>query len=87
MTAALTQRLSPLWDGRSSRSAPDARWEHRMETLEARMEHLEAELHGLQDAVYRQAVLEDGQLDELRRRTSPEQLARDLSKDARRRGL
>jgi len=29
-----------------------------LETLEARMEHLEAELEGLQDALYRQAVLE-----------------------------
>jgi hypothetical protein len=58
-----------------------------METLEARMEHLEAELEGLQDALYRQAVLEAGHVGELRRRTTPEQLSRDLSQDARRRGL
>ena len=58
-----------------------------METLETRLEHLEAELEGLQDAVYRQAVLEDEHIDELRRRTAPEQLARDLNRDARRRGL
>jgi hypothetical protein len=51
------------------------------------VQHLEAELEGLQDAVYRRAVVEDEQLDELRRRTAPEQLARDLSDDARRRGL
>jgi hypothetical protein len=51
------------------------------------MEHLEAELEGLQDAVYRQAVLDDERLGELRRRMAPEQLARDLSQDARRRGL
>jgi len=36
---------------------------------------------------YRRAVLEDAQIDELRTRTAPEQLARDLSQDARKRGL
>jgi hypothetical protein len=51
------------------------------------VEHLEAELEGLQDAVYRRAVTEDERIDELRRRTAPERLARDLSEDARRRGL
>ncbi|HEV2752228.1 MAG TPA: hypothetical protein VGV36_00185 [Solirubrobacteraceae bacterium] len=58
-----------------------------MTTLEARMEHLESALEGLQDAVYRQAVLEEQHIDQLRRRTEPEQMARDLSRDARRRGL
>jgi hypothetical protein len=55
--------------------------------LEARIEHLETELEGLQDALYRQALQEDKNIDELRRRTEPEQLARDLSDDTRRRGL
>jgi hypothetical protein len=55
--------------------------------VEARVEHLEAELEGLQDAVYRQAVLEGEHMGELRRRTAPDQLARELSQDARRRGL
>ena len=59
----------------------------RLERLEARMEHLEAELEGLQDAVYRQAVVEGEHFGEMRTRTAPEQVARDLSKDARRRGL
>jgi hypothetical protein len=58
-----------------------------VETLEARIEGLEASLEGLQDAVYRQAVLEQNNIGELRRRTEPEQMARDLSEDARRRGL
>ena len=58
-----------------------------MGTLEERIDHLEAELEGLQDAVYRQAVLEAEHVEELHRRTTPEQLARDLSQDARRRGL
>jgi uncharacterized coiled-coil protein SlyX len=66
---------------------PDAAWEHRVETLEARMEHLERALEGLQDAVYRQSQLEAERIDELRRRTEPAQIARELSRDARRRGL
>jgi uncharacterized coiled-coil protein SlyX len=66
---------------------PDARSEHRLETLEARMKHLETELEGLQDAVYRQAMLEDENIGELRRRIEPEQMARDLDRDARERGL
>jgi hypothetical protein len=73
-------------DARSPQSA-GLEWGHRFETLEARVAHLEAELEGLQDAVYRAAVLEDESLGELRRRTEPKQMARDLSRDARRRGL
>jgi hypothetical protein len=46
-----------------------------------------AELEGLQDAVYRQTVVEDAHVEELRTRTAPEQLVRDLSQDARKRGL
>ena len=82
-----------LWrsDGDEERSAPephdDAAGEHRFELLEARVEHLEAALEGLQDAVYRQAVLADESIDDLRRRTKPEQIARGLSEEARRRGL
>jgi hypothetical protein len=66
---------------------PDAAWEHRVEMLEARMEHLERALEGLQDAVYRQALLESERIDELRKRTDPAEIARELSRDARRRGL
>jgi hypothetical protein len=44
-------------------------------------------LEGLQDAVYRRAVLEDESIDELRKRTQPGQIARDLSRNARTRGL
>jgi uncharacterized coiled-coil protein SlyX len=60
---------------------------HRLETLEARTAHLEAALEGLQDALYRQALLEGEHIGELRRRTDPEQLARDLSRHARKNGL
>jgi hypothetical protein len=58
-----------------------------LDTLEARIEHLERELEGLQDAVYRQAMLEDENIGELRRRTEPDQMARDLDENARRRRL
>ena len=81
-----TQRKRHV-DGDHVRGSPDAGWEHRLETLEARMEHLERQLEGLQDAVYRQATLEDGNIGELRRRMEPQQMARDLDRDARRRGL
>ena len=41
-----------------------------MEIVEARVERLEAALEGLQDAIHRQAVLRDEQIDELDRRGS-----------------
>ena len=81
-----TQRGRYVGDDRALES-PDPGWERRLETLEARIEHLERELEGLQDAVYRQARLEDENIGELRRRIEPEQLARDLDHDARQRGL
>lgn len=61
--------------------------QHRLKLLEARVERLEAALEGLQDALYRQARLEDEAIGELRRRTEPEQIARDLSDHARKHGL
>jgi hypothetical protein len=84
----VTERLSRLWRRlRPDPGSSDLGAQRRFEALEARVGHLEAELEGLQDAVHRRAVAEDEQIDELRRRTAPEQLARDLSEDARRRGL
>lgn len=59
----------------------------RLRTLEKRIERLESTLEGLQDALYRQAVLEETHIQDLRRRTEPAQIARDLSRDARVRGL
>jgi hypothetical protein len=88
----IAERMSRLWRGRSggrrsSLESRDAAWEQPLETLAARVEHLEAELEGLQDAVYRQALLEHKNIGELRRRTQPEQIAHDLGEDARTRGL
>jgi uncharacterized coiled-coil protein SlyX len=67
--------------------SPDVDLEHRCTMLEARQERLEKALEGLQDALYRHEVLQDKSNDELRRQTEPGQMARDLSRDARRRGL
>jgi hypothetical protein len=67
--------------------SPDAGCEHRLQTLEAWMEHLERAVEVPQDAVDRQARLKDKNIGELRRRTEPEQMARDLSQDARKRRL
>jgi uncharacterized coiled-coil protein SlyX len=91
--ATIAAPVSRLWrrrsggGWRSSPSSPDVDWEHRLETLEARIEDLETALEGLQDALYRHEVLEKQDISELRRRTDPQQMARDLSQDARRRGL
>ena len=67
--------------------AAQGSWEERVEALEARVEHLEAALEGLQDAVYRQAQLDEEKHEELRKRIEPGQMAIDLAEDARRRGL
>jgi hypothetical protein len=86
----ITQRVRRLWrsrDQRPSRTPPDAGGERRLETLEARTEHLELALEGLQDAVHRRAVREDESIGELRRRTEPNQIAREPSRNARTRGL
>lgn len=86
----ITRRVRRLWRSRKqrpSRPALDVGWERRLQTLEARSEHLELELEGLQDAVHRRAVREDESIDELRSRTEPNQIARDLSRNARMRGL
>jgi uncharacterized coiled-coil protein SlyX len=58
-----------------------------LDALEARVAHLEGVIEGLQDAVYRHDRLHDQDIAELRRRTEPGQIARDLSRDARERGL
>jgi uncharacterized coiled-coil protein SlyX len=65
----------------------DAARDGQVQALEARLAQLELALEGLQDAVHRQAIAQDKHVDELRRRTEPEQMARALAEDARRRGL
>ena len=89
--AAFADRIAGAWrarhpdpEPRATSSDPDAA---RLQALEARMDHLESALEGLQDALYRQAVREDEARTELRERTEPDRIARELSADARRRGL
>jgi uncharacterized coiled-coil protein SlyX len=76
---ALAERARRFWRAVGS--------EGRIRALEARVDHLESALEGLQDAVHRRSVLEDKEIERLRNRTEPAQLARDLSREARQRGL
>ena len=55
--------------------------------LGRRVDRLEAQLEALQDAVHRDAIRRDEQQARLERKTEPDELARALSSDARRRGL
>ena len=55
--------------------------------LGRRVDRLEAQLEALQDAVHRDAVRRDEQQALLERKTEPDEIARALSSDARRRGL
>lgn len=55
--------------------------------LRDRVERLETLVEGLQDALYRHSQQEDERIAELQRRTQPENVARVLSDDARRRGI
>ncbi len=86
----IKQRVSRLFPGviqRASEPSPTEVSPRGLEALEARIAHLETALEGLQDAVHRRALLDDERIDELRRRTEPGQMARDLTEDARSRGL
>jgi hypothetical protein len=90
-SAAFAERLNRLLRrGRSrlvSETAAEVDRDRRLKTVETRVEHLETALEGLQDALYRHQILDEENISELRRRTDPGQMARDLSEDARRRGL
>lgn len=85
------ERIRRIWPGRGtqsrSSSADAPGQEAALRDLQARVDHLETQLEDLQDAVYRQAREQGDQITDLRSRTQPAQMARDLSEDARRRGL
>jgi hypothetical protein len=59
----------------------------RIDRVERRLDYFESVVEGLQDAVHREGLRRDQEAAELRRRTEPEEMARALSDDARRRGL
>jgi hypothetical protein len=67
--AAALRKLRP-----SPSATPPDRGRDRVDDLAQRVEHLEAALEGLQDAVYRQDVVHDRQIADLRKRqpTSPD---------------
>ena len=90
--AAFADRMAGAWHARHpdpepGRPAIDPEIERRLAALDTRMDHIEAALEGLQDALYRQAVRGDAELAQLHERTEPDRIARELSADARRRGL
>jgi hypothetical protein len=55
--------------------------------LRVRLERLEQMVEALQDQVYRRAQHDDERFAELHRSVQPDELARALSEDARRRGI
>ena len=59
----------------------------RIAELQHRLEHLELAFEGLQDAVHRDAVRRHQELEELRKSTQPDAMARSLSESARQRGI
>ena len=87
---AILGRVIQLGRGRR---APDAApqapegHERRIEALEQRIDQLEALLEGLQDAVHRESLREEGRIGALEKRTEPSEISRALSRDARERGL
>jgi uncharacterized coiled-coil protein SlyX len=74
----ITRRLTP-----GGRPPPT----ESIDELEQRIAHLETMIEGLQDAVHREVIRTNAQIDQLRHRTEPAELSRALSKDARNRGL
>jgi hypothetical protein len=87
---AILARVGQL---RRGRRAPDAApqalagQERRIESLEERVDQLEALLEGLQDAVHRVSVRDEGRIGALEKKTEPSEISRALDRDARERGL
>ena len=61
--------------------------EERLAALERRITDLESLLEGLQDSVHREAVRREGDIEELRKKTLPGEIARALGEHGRRHGL
>ena len=78
------------WAGGRTSAASDARRYRdrpRLEILEKRLEHLEAMVEGLQDAVHRESIRQEREIDELRRKAEPAEIRRALGKDALEHGI
>jgi hypothetical protein len=78
---SLRERIAGLLQARRPAPPPG------LERVNERLEHLEALVEGLQDAVHRESLRHDERIAELEHKTQPEELAKALSDDARRRGL
>jgi hypothetical protein len=65
----------------------DGSVERRLAALEDQVARVNQVLEGLQDAVHRESVRRDDEAAQVRRQMAPRELARALSKDARKRGL
>jgi hypothetical protein len=61
--------------------------EDRIAALESRLDRLESLVEGLQDAMYRDAVRREGELQNLEQKTAPDEMSRSLAEHARRHGL
>jgi hypothetical protein len=72
---------------RRRRPSVDQRADGGIEALERRIRDLEALVEALQDAIHRESMRRDQQAAHLESKTEPEEMARSLSADARRRGL
>ncbi len=83
---ALLGRLRDIASGGQNRPAIEPS-DRRVEELSDRLERLETVVEGLQDAVYRESQRLEARIDEVRARTAPEEMARALNEDTRRRGL
>ena len=90
--AGLIRRVSslirPAIRGASAGTAsPETPAASDREDLQARLDRVETLIEDLQDALYRQSQRHDAEIEALQRSVQPEELARSLSADARRRGL
>jgi hypothetical protein len=66
---------------------PEADPERRLAALERRLDDLESLVEGLQDAIHRESVRQEREIQHLERKTDPAEIARALGRHARERGL
>ncbi len=59
----------------------------RIAALESRLDRLESLVEGLQDAMYRDAVRREREIQDLEQQTTPDQMSRSLAEHDRRHGL
>lgn len=70
-----------------SESSEDKSRQDRLAALEDRVGHLERVLEGLQDSVHRVAVRQEQEMEALRQKVEPAQIARALGRHSQQQGL